>query len=54
MITFNKDKDNQTYSVQAAHLLLLAKAKWFESQKREGKDFEAGKKDGENIINKEG
>ena len=25
--------------VQAAHLLVLAKAKWFEAQKREGKDI---------------
>ena len=36
----DKDKDSLTSSVQAAHLLLLAKAKWFESQKRAGKDFE--------------
>ena len=33
----NKDKDNLTSSIQASHLLVLAKAKWFEAQKREGK-----------------
>ena len=40
----NKDKDNLTCSIQAAHLLVLAKAKWFEAQKREGKV----------VMNKEG
>ena len=38
-ITFDKDK-HPSSTVQAAHLLLLAKAKWFESQKRAGKDSE--------------
>ena len=39
----DEDKDNLASSIQAAHLLVLAKAKWFEAQKREGKF----------IINKE-